>query len=457
MKKIKISDVTLRENSFSFKEKIEIVKLLDKLGADVIEVPKIANERTDVLFLHTAAALASNSAVSCPVDLNEKSIDKTVDALKNAKNPIIHIAVPVSTVQMEYMCHKKPPKILEMIKTLVSYAAEKCKRVEFSALDASRSDKEFLAEAIKCAVESGACAVTICDNAGVMLPAEFEELVKYVCVSVPAVKDIEIYCECSDELSLSIASAMSAVGADACGIKTTMSGNYASSLKGVAHIIHTRGDAVGICAGLKYTNLNSLIDNFAKLTGRYTKTADRTSDYSEINLESGDDIEKVSSAAKLLGYDLSEEDIANVYEEFNKVSGKKKIGAKELDAIVASAALQVPPTYKVKSYVINNGNIISATANIILSKGDEELCGVSVGDGPIDSAFRAIEQIIGFHYELDDFQIQAVTEGKEAVGSAVVRLRSEGKLYAGRGVSTDIIGASIYAYINALNKICFEK
>ena len=457
MKKIKISDVTLRENSYSFKEKIEAVKLLDKLGADVIEVPKIVNDRTDVLFLHTVAPLAVNSAVSCPVELTKESIDKTADAIKGAKKPVIHIAVPVSTVQMEYMCHKKPQKILEMIKELVSYAAEECESVEFSALDATRSDREFLAEALGAAVESGAKAVTICDNAGVMLPAEFEKLIKYVSENAKGIENAELYCECSDELNLSIASAMSAVGADVCGIKTTMSGNYASDLKAVAHIIHTRGDAVGICAGLKYTKLNSLIDNFDRLMGGYVKTGDKIGEYSEIILESGDDIEKVSSAAKMLGYDLSEEDVANVYEEFCKVSGKKKIGAKELDAIVASAALQVPPTYKLKSYVINNGNIISATANIALSKGGEELGGVAVGDGPIDAAFRAIEQIIGFHYELDDFQIQAVTEGREAVGSAVVRLRSEGKLYAGRGVSTDIIGASIYAYINALNKICFEK
>ena len=118
--------------------------------------------------------------------------------------------------------------------------------------------------------------------------------------------------------------------------------------------------------------------------------------------------------------------------------------------------MQVPSTYKLASYVVNNGNIISATANIELTKNGESLSGVAIGDGPIDAAFRAVEQIVGRHFELDDFQIQSVTQGREAVGSAIVKLRSDGKLYSGRGVSTDIIGASIYAYINALNKICFE-
>ena len=146
-----------------------------------------------------------------------------------------------------------------------------------------------------------------------------------------------------------------------------------------------------------------------------------------------------------------------MYEEFLRVADGKIVGAKELDAIVASAALQVPSTYKLDNYVINNGNIISASAQITLIKDDKKIPGISIGNGPVDAAFLAIEQIIGHHYELDDFQIQSVTEGKSAVGSAVVKLRSDGKLYSGRGISTDIIGASIRAYISAVNKIVYEE
>ena len=117
----------------------------------------------------------------------------------------------------------------------------------------------------------------------------------------------------------------------------------------------------------------------------------------------------------------------------------------------------MPTTYFIESYVINSGNVISATANITLRKNDEKISGLSNGDGPIDAAFLAIEQIIGRHYELDDFQIQSVTEGREAMGSALVKLRSDGKLYSGKGISTDIIGASIRAYLNAVNKIVYEE
>ena len=136
---------------------------------------------------------------------------------------------------------------------------------------------------------------------------------------------------------------------------------------------------------------------------------------------------------------------------------KKTLTLKDLDAVVASVALQVPATYRLVSYVVNNGNIISSSAQITLEKDGEQISGISIGDGPVDAAFRTIDQIVGHHFELDDFQIQSVTEGREAVGSALVRLRNDGKLYSGKGISTDIIGASIRAYVNAVNKIIYEE
>ena len=175
-------------------------------------------------------------------------------------------------------------------------------------------------------------------------------------------------------------------------------------------------------------------------------------------LDSSDSISEVIQVVHQLGYDLSEEDNARVYEAFRRVAEKKHfVGTKELDAIIASAAMQVPSTYKIQNYVINSGNIITATANILIEKDGIQMRGVGIGDGPIDAAFQAIEKIIGHHYELDDFQIQTVTEGRDAMGSAIVKLRSGGRVYSGNGISTDIIGASIRAYISALNKIAYEE
>jgi 2-isopropylmalate synthase len=165
----------------------------------------------------------------------------------------------------------------------------------------------------------------------------------------------------------------------------------------------------------------------------------------------------VATAIQKIGYELSDDDVKNVYDEIMKTASKKAVGTKELDTIIASVAMQVPSTYKIKSFVINSGDIITPTANVELYKNNEVLRGFCIGDGPIDAAFLAIEKITGHHYELDDFQIKSVTQGFEAMGSAVVKLRHNGKIFSGSGISTDIVGASIYAYISALNKITYEE
>ena len=166
----------------------------------------------------------------------------------------------------------------------------------------------------------------------------------------------------------------------------------------------------------------------------------------------------VASYLEKLGYDLSEEDGSKVWEAFQKIAARKDvIPSKELDTIVASAAMQVPATYVLTSYNITASNTASSMAQMKLEKNGQALEGVALGDGPVDAAFLALENILGCHYELDDFQVRAVTEGREAMGETVIKLRSNGKLYSGRGTSTDIIGSSIQAYISAINKIVYEE
>ena len=175
-------------------------------------------------------------------------------------------------------------------------------------------------------------------------------------------------------------------------------------------------------------------------------------------LTAGDDQATVMQYVERLGYSLSDEDAEAVFEAFKKIAAsKERVSATELDAIVASAALQVPPTYTLDGYVINSGLSFKATSHISLRKNGELIEAVSLGDGPIDSSFKSIESVVGKHYELDDFSIQAVTEGREAMGESVVKLIADGKVYSGRGISTDIVESSIRAYINALNKIAYEE
>lgn len=463
MQKVMISDVTLREgekaNVLSFKEKIDIAKKLDRLNVDVIETARIKNVKTDVLFLHTISPLITKSIISVPVDYTEEAIEMTAQAISEAAKKRLHLMVPTSSVQMEYHCGKKPAAVIEMIKNLTAKCASLCEDVEFSAVDATRSEPDFLYEAIKTAIDAGAKTITICDNAGEMLPEEFSAFIKDLYENVPELKDVTLSAECSNCLDMASACMISSMRAGVRQLKASVSGGVYPSLTSAARIIQARGDSIGVTASVNYTDLEHTVERMSFLNGaRGVAASASIDDESEkIVLSDKDDIKTVAALIAKMGYDLSEEDISKVYEEFSKVAKKKKVGAKELDAIIASAALQVAPTYKLKSYVINSGNVISASAVMTLEKDGSEIQGMTVGDGPIDAAFQCIEKIAGRHFELDDFQIQSVTEGREAVGAAVVKLRYEGRLYSGRGISTDIVESSINAYINALNKICFEE
>ena len=468
MKTIRISDMTLAEETkraktnLSFKEKLEIAKLLDKMNMDTIELPFIENPKIDALLIRTISGIAANSAVSVPVPLNG-SAEEEWTAVQDAKRPRLRVEAPCSPVRMEYASHQKPAAVLESISQTVLACRALCADVEFSAEDATRSEPDFLSKAIQAAIDAGAVSVTVCDSAGIMTPDEFSVFIAALYDSVPALCGIRLAVKCADDLSMAAACAVAAVKAGADELKVSAVGGTAPAVDIVANIIRNRGDDLGIGAGINFTLLKRSVKNILWITA--AKESDTSAFTTGVGIESptefsltiNDDVAAVAAATRKLGYELAEDDVARVFESFIRVAAKKPVGAKELDAIIASAALQVPPIYQVQTYVINSGNTLTATANICLTKQDKTLCGISVGDGPIDASILAIEQITGQHYELDDFHIQAVTEGREAMGSALVKLIHNGKLYSGQGISTDIIGASIRAYVNALNKILYEE
>ena len=467
MKNIKISDVTMKQAangfSLSFREKIELAKLLDKLGVSVIELEPIVQPKIDALRIKSVAAAVSDSIVAVPVALNPEGVQQTWNALKDAKKARLQVCAPVSPVQMEYLFHKKPDAMLSSICTTIENCCAVCADVEFVADDATRSDPAFLYEAVRTAIAAGAKTVTVCDTAGAMLPNEFTAFIRALYENVPELKQVTLGVSCSDGLSMADSCAIAAVRYGAGEIKAAAYRLDVVSLPNVTKVLQAKGEFYDATCSVRTTVMNRITGQIARMCqiGR-SKTSPFDSGVQEddgtLFLTGHDDLHAVMKMASRLGYDLSEEDGAKVYEAFRVIAEKKeKVGAKELDAIVASAAMQVPPTYTLDSYVVTSGNTISATANLRLVKRGTPVSGVSLGDGPIDAAFLAIEQITGHHYELDDFQIQSVTEGREAMGQTVVKLRSEGKVYSGRGISTDIVGASIRAYINALNKIVYEE
>lgn len=476
MQKIRITDITLREreldsaSGLSFKEQIEIAKILEKLHVDVIETGFLKDEQVGTITVRTIAGFLKNSVLCVPVGLDRDAIDKAWKALSGAAHPRINLVVPTSAIQMEYVHHTKPAAMLERIEELSAYCVSLCPDVEFSAEDATRSESEFLHKAVAAAIKSGVKTVTLCDSAGEILPQEITNLISQLRKEVPECSDITLAFQCKDELGLATANALSAVSAGITHLKTTCGGiGNALSLEELIHTLRVREDALGICFEVNATGLQRSCKQIERLMGMnrtgksvfsHTVGSPETEDNlakEELTVDS--DLLVIRRRVEKLGYDLEEKDLEQVYRQFHRLASKKKVDNRDLEAIIAESTQQVSPTYQLVHYVINSGNSIAATAciKVKINREDEVRQTVSTGDGPIDAAFLTIEQLLGRHFELDDFQIQAVTEGREAMGDALVKLRHNGKLYSGHGLSTDIIGASINAYLNAVNKIVYEE
>jgi len=461
MKKINITDITLkklsedREVSLLFREKSAIANCADIIGVDAIELPAIKSLREDTIIYKTIAQNTQNATIAIPVGFKKEDVAFAWECVKDAKKPRLQIELPVSTIQMEYTYHLKQAKMLEKIGELIAEAKSVCNDVEFSALDATRADVDFLISALKEAEAKGANIVTICDDAGISTPDEIASLVAKIKEEVT----VPVYVQVSDKISMAVASGISAITTGADGLKCAMAGNDILLTGKFSDAIKACGVKINAEINLDTTKIHSSIDDMVSSINHDTyDSKDSVNEKKKILLDSDSTVAQVAQSAAILGYDLSDSDVGNVFKALKTVCDKKgAVGAKEFEALIASSAMQAPSTYHFETYTTTSSNVSSSMSQITLKCNDEIICGVSAGDGPIDAAFRAIEQCIGHHYELDDFQVQSVTEGKEALGSALVRLRNNGKLYSGNGTSTDIVAASIRAYINALNKIVFEE
>lgn len=461
MRKINVTDITLkklsedRAVSLLFREKSAIANCADAIGADAVELPAIKSVREDTIIYKTIAQNVQNAVVAISVGSTVASVVDAWESVKMAKNPRLQIELPVSTVQMEYVYHVKADKMLAKIGELVKAAKGLCDDVEFSALDATRAELDFIITAAKEAVANGATVITVCDDAGVSAPEEIAALTE----AVKAAVNVPVYVQVSDGINMAVASAVAAIAKGADGIKCAMAGKDVLLTGKIADAMKVCSGKIDAEIGLDNTKIHASIDDMlSKISHEAYENESTVSEKKKLLLDADSTIAQVAQAASVLGYDLSDSDVGNVHKALKRVCEKKgTVGYKEFEAVIASSAMQAPSTYHFETYTTTSSNVSSSMSQVTLKCNDEIICGVSDGDGPIDSAFRAIEQCIGHHYELDDFQVQSVTEGKEALGSALVRLRNGGKLYSGNGTSTDIVAASIRAYINALNKIVFEE
>ena len=243
MKTVKIADATLcrEDGNFSFKERIEIARQLERLKADAILLPAVRDERTDVLLVRTVSSFVKESVLSVAAGHTEESVDLAAAALSNAAHPAIRISLPVSPVGMEYTCHKKAPKMLEWISFAVKKASELVSDVEFCALDATRAEKDFLVSAVNAAIESGAKKITVCDTASVMLPDDYAAFTAEICKAV----SVPVGVKCSDGNGLAAAQAILAVKSGASLVKTSV-GSEVTPLDTFCTVIKNCGESYSL-------------------------------------------------------------------------------------------------------------------------------------------------------------------------------------------------------------------
>jgi 2-isopropylmalate synthase len=470
VKEVKIVDISLREGAelfapgLSFKQKIEMAKLLEKLRVDAIETGFVTEAPTDAVLVRTLSTMLENCVICVPVSLDRAGIERASAALAKAKHPRLNLIVPTSTVQMEYVYRLKAESVLSQVKETVAYCASLCPSVEFTAEDATRSEPDFLSAIVDTAIASGAGTITLCDSTGEKTPDEIAAFIDDTLQKTPALKNVSLSLHLRDNLGLAAASALAAVSRGVGQFKVSFSGGAGHlSLEQFLNILKVRGEALDIRYG---TNMTALFRTCRQLdaitgTGRPLRAAlpaaPDGAPVSKNALGPDSDLEAVAKRISQLGYDVSDEDLSEIFRLFKEIAGRKKVDDRDIEALVAEAAGRANPTYQLDTYVINSGNAITATAFVRLLKEGRPLQAISIGDGPIDAAFLAIEQMLEHPYDLDEFQIQAVTEGREAMGDALVKLRHGGKLFPGRGLSTDIVGASIRAYLSAVNKIMSEE
>ena len=464
MRNLTINDITLctalAAEQLSFREKVQAARLLGKMHVSQITLPVMKNHKADALLARTVASVITDTVLCAHVKFDGSDTEEVYASIATAKHKKLALALPASQAQLEFFYHLKPAAVTQTVQKGISAARALCDNVEFVAEDALRGDYTILTGCIAAAIEAGANTVTVCDPEGYALPAEMITFIEKLYADVPALKNVTLGLHCSNACGLALATVLESLSAGIGQLDLCCAGNEAPSTAATLAILAQRSEKLGVTTAVLYTEAKTCAAAAASLFDKKSGSKVSVALQNEgegLLLDAGADKHTVLAEVAKLGYTLYPEDANRVFEEFRQIAQSKPIGTRELDTLVAAVAMQVPSTYKLVTYVINSGNTFSSSAHVTVQKSGKTLQAISLGDGPIDAAFKALEQIVGHHYELDDFQIHAVTEGREAVGSALVKLRSEGTLHAGQGVSTDIIGASIRAYLDALNKIVYEE
>jgi len=393
---------------------------------------------------------------------------------------------------MQYKLKKAEEEILRLAVEGVRYAKKYCPDIEFSPEDATRSEKQFLFKVVEAVITAGATTVNIPDTVGYTEPEEYGELIRAIKENVPNIDDALISVHCHNDLGLAVANSLSAVKNGARQVECTINGIGEragnASMEEVVMSLRTRRDIFAdVQTGINTVNIHKVSRLVSKLTGfvvapnkaivganafrheagiHQDGVLKERSTYEIIKPEdvgfSGSGIvlgkhsgrHALNERLKELGFHLSTEELERVNERFKALADKKKnIFDDDLISIVEDEIKLVKPVWKLESFAVNSGTNIASSAEVVLRYKNKKLAAKSAGSGPVDAVFKAIDKITGVKGELQDYRIEAVTKGKDALGEVSLKLKAKGKVVAARGSSTDIIESSVRAYINGLNKI----
>lgn len=505
MTRIIIFDTTLRDGeqcpgaSMNLREKLEVARQLARLKVDVIEAGFPVISEGDFQAVHTIAKEIKGPVIAGLARCVQKDIDAAGAALKPAgKNGRIHVFLATSKIHREFKLGKAKEEILRLAVEGVKQAKKYTPNVEFSPEDASRTEPEFLVQVCKKVIEAGATTVNIPDTVGYAIPDEFGKLIAYLVSEVPEFKtgDAILSVHCHNDLGLAVANSLAAVKNGARQVECTINGIGEragnASLEEVVMAIKTRNDffkdlTVGIntkeivktsrlvarASGLMVQRNKAIVGEnaFAHSAGihqdgilkkRETYEIMNPEDVgwgqSELPLTKHSGRAAMAARLKHLGYKLSEAEINAIFQKFKDIGDKKKfVYDDDLIALVEGHIAEVPEVWKLDYLTFVSGNYAIPTATIRLKKingkKEEIFEEAGTGDGPVDAILKAIERITKIEGTLVEYNIRAVSQGRDAIGEVSIKVDFGNKeIISGKGASTDIIEASARAYLNALNR-----
>lgn len=501
MRDIRIFDTTLRDGeqspgcSMNLQEKLEVAARLEALRVDVIEAGFAVSSPDDFEAVKTIAQTVKNCSIASLSRSIAKDIDRTWEAVKHAESPYIHVFLATSPIHMEYKLKMSPDEVLTRASESIAYARKFCSQVEFSAEDATRSDWDFLVKVYGAVIAAGATTINVPDTVGYTTPQEMTELITYLKANVKGIDGVALSVHCHNDLGMAVANSLAAVKAGATQVECTINGIGEragnASLEEIALALHTKKEFFGARTNIQTRQiyrasktLSSIIgmspsankpivgaNAFAHeagihqhgvLANRNTYEIMRPEDIgipsNKMVLGKHSGRHAFEDRVNTLGFSLSKEDLESAFEQFKMLADRKKVVSDDdIIALIGDKTLEIESGYQCVRFVVNSGSTISATAAIKLKKDDFEKEDSSTGDGPINAVFNAIDRIVDRDYTLHDYSIRSITEGEDALGEAVVKLGHGDEIVTGRGLSTDIIEASIKAYLSGINKLAIKN